>query len=105
VRAWSSLTSAKDFSATLSSGRRYRAEGLTVTVSRSAESGPPRLGLAVKASSAVERNRVKRRLRAAADRVEMTPGSMAVITAGHAASAIPFQNLVESLDRALREAV
>ena len=71
------------------------------------EDGPVRVGFTVskKVGNAVERNRVRRRLRevvrlAPADR--MRPGHDYVLIGRRAALDLPFARMIEDLDRALR---
>lgn len=63
----------------------------------------PRLGLLVSKScgSAVRRNRIKRRLRAAAEGVELQPGIDYVIIATSQVAEAPYEQLTAWLDRAL----
>jgi ribonuclease P protein component len=67
--------------------------------------GPPRVGLVVSKScgTAVRRNRIKRRLRSAADRVELQPGVDYVIIATSQVADAPFDRLTGWLRRALME--
>lgn len=68
--------------------------------------GPPRLGLLVSkgCGSAVKRNRIKRRLRSAADNAELQPGNDYVIIATSQVAEVPFSQLRGWLKRALEEA-
>ena len=61
-----------------------------------------RLGLVVRAPSAVIRNRVKRRLRAAFRQVGAESGTDVVIRADARAAGKDFQEMVALLKRALR---
>ncbi len=63
----------------------------------------PRLGLIVskRCGPAVTRNRIKRRLRAAADIVELQPGTDYVIIASSQCAVAPFDRLTGWLERAL----
>jgi ribonuclease P protein component len=65
--------------------------------------GPPRLGLVVSRScgSAVRRNRIKRRLRSAADTVELKPGTDYVIIATSQVADARFERLTSWLARAV----
>ena len=76
-----------------------------VVVSSPASDGPPRLGFLVSRScgTAVRRNRIKRRLRAAAESVELQPGIDYVIIATSQVADAPYQQLVSWLRRALEE--
>lgn len=76
-------------------------------VSSPGPAGPPRLGLVVSKScgSAVRRNRIKRRLRAAADTVGLEPGIDHVIIATSQVADARFERLTEWMTRALEETV
>jgi len=88
----------------LSDGKRRRKGGI-VLVSSPGTAGPPRLGLVVSKSCgpAVTRNRIKRRLRSAADRAELKPGMDYVIIATSQVANTPYDRLTGWLDRALAE--
>lgn len=64
------------------------------------------MGYAVRktAGSAVVRNRIKRRLRAAIAAVDLRPGVDVVVSGGSEVADVDFQVLVEKLDRALEGA-
>ncbi|HWP25012.1 MAG TPA: ribonuclease P protein component [Xanthobacteraceae bacterium] len=70
------------------------------------DDGPPRVGFTVsrKVGNAVERNRVRRRLKAIARRGQaaMRPGHDYVFVGRRAALDLPFERLAAELDRALR---
>jgi ribonuclease P protein component len=67
--------------------------------------GPPRVGLLVSKScgTAVTRNRIKRRLRSAADSVELQPRTDYVIIATDQVARVPHRQIVDWLARALEE--
>lgn len=67
--------------------------------------GPPRLGLLVSRScgTAVTRNRIKRRLRSAADSVELQSGTDYVIIATRQVAEAPFDQIRDWLTRAVKE--
>ena len=75
-----------------------------VVVSSPGSDGP-RLGLLVSRScgTAVRRNRIKRRLRAAAESVELQPGIDYVIIATSQVADAPYEQLISWLRRALEE--
>lgn len=100
---YESLRNSGDFRRVLTEGARHR-EGGIVMVSSPGPNGPPRLGLVVsrRCGSAVRRNRIKRRLRSAADRVELQPGIDYVIIATSQVAEVPYDRLTSWLDRALR---
>ena len=98
-----SLTRAEDFKRLFKAGVTARAGGVTITSSPGACT-ESRLGLAVRAPRAVDRNRVKRRLRAAcheALRGDPRPLDLAVRARAEAAST-PFQELVNAFRVAAR---
>lgn len=76
-----------------------------VVVSSPGSDGLPRVGLLVSRScgTAVKRNRIKRRLRAAAERIELRPGNDYVIIATGQAAEAPYDQLTGWLGRALEE--
>jgi ribonuclease P protein component len=67
--------------------------------------GPPRVGFLVSRScgTAVKRNRIKRRLRSAAESVELQPGTDYVIIATDQVAQVPYRQIVNWLGRALEE--
>lgn len=91
-----SLRRAEDFGRIFRAGVSARASGVVICAAPG-ETEKTRLGLAVRASGAVERNRVKRRLRAACRTVlaeaQRSPVDLAVRADGRAAS-VSFQELV-----------
>ena len=99
-----SLRNSRDFRRVFDDGTRRRMGGIVV-VSSPAPTGPPRLGLVVSKScgTAVTRNRIKRRLRAAAETVELKPGNDYVIIATSQVATAPFARLTGWLERALRD--
>lgn len=89
-----SLRKRGDFNATLKEGRRYRCDGVTLTVA-ARPGGPGRIGLAVRAPSAVQRNRIKRRFRAAFRAAD--PRGCDIVVRGDAgAESVDFQKLVDA---------
>ncbi|HWB87993.1 MAG TPA: ribonuclease P protein component [Acidimicrobiia bacterium] len=101
---YQSLRNSRDFRRVLNDGIRRR-NGEIVLVSSPGQTGPPRLGLVVSRACgpAVRRNRIKRRLRAAAERVELQPGMDYVIIATPKVAEATFDGLIRSLRRALEE--
>ncbi len=75
-------------------------------VSSPGRPGSPRLGLVVSKScgSAVRRNRIKRRLRSAAELTQLQPGTDYVIIATSQVADAPFDRLTGWLGRAVAEA-
>ena len=100
------LCRSSDFRRVNGEGRRSRRNGVGVAVLSRGDSEPPRVGYAVRkaAGSAVVRNRIKRRLRAAIAAVELRPGVDVVVSGGPGVAAVDFQVLVEKLERALEGA-
>lgn len=74
-------------------------------VSSPGPTGPPRLGLVVskRCGTAVTRNRIKRRLRAAAQELEFQPGTDYVIIATKEVDQAPFSKIRDWLGRALED--
>jgi ribonuclease P protein component len=70
------------------------------------DGGPPRVGFTVsrKVGSAVERNRVRRRLRAVVQvgQAAMRPGHDYVLVGRRGALDLPFEQMMVELERALR---
>ncbi|MGH3651040.1 MAG: ribonuclease P protein component [Acidimicrobiia bacterium] len=102
--SYQSLRNSRDFRRVLSDGQRRRKGGIVV-VSSPGPTGLPRLGLVVSRScgSAVQRNRIKRRLRSVADTVELQPGIDYVIIATSQVADAPYDLLRGWLGRALAE--
>ncbi len=101
------LRRSRDFQRLYAGGRKLVLDGLTVYVARREDpSLPARLGLSVPASSltAVARNRVKRRLRAAFAHCGVA-GVDVVLRGGAGVLTAPFQMLVERVCRGIRAAL
>jgi len=100
-----------DFDTAVRRGRRVGRRTLVVHAAMSASdrSAPPRIGFIVSRAvgSAVIRNRVKRRLRAAmhARRGELPSGVLVVLRANPAAGSAAWKDLLADLDAALPRAV
>ena len=104
LRSYESLRNSRDFRRVLSDGKRRRVGGITI-VGSPGPATSPRLGLVVSKScgSAVTRNRIKRRLRAAVGETELQPGNDYVIIATPRVAEVPFTRLTGWLSRALEE--
>ncbi|MDQ3940029.1 MAG: ribonuclease P protein component [Actinomycetota bacterium] len=98
---------ARDFRRVYARGRRARRDGVTVVALRRDDpSLPTRVGLTVPAAvgPAVVRNRIRRRLRAAAAAVAPPRGVDLVLGADRRVAREDFQVLVDYLRRALTDA-
>lgn len=99
-----SLTASRDFGKVLSSGRRRRLDGVQVAALRRLDPAlPSRLGMSARASGAVQRNLVRRRLRAAAGRCLPPAGWDVVVATDGSVAELPYQELEEMLCRGIRE--
>ena len=99
-----SLSSARDFRRVMAQGRVVRPSWATVHLIETLEpSSPSRLGLAVpaRAGGAVQRNRIKRRVRAAFRLAAPSHGLDVVVRARAEAARTDFQEM-ESVLRELR---
>lgn len=63
---------------------------------------PARIGLAIRADRAVDRNLIKRRLRSAWRSYRAAPGVDVAVRADGGATRLPYQNLEKHLHDALR---
>lgn len=95
-----SLSSGRDFRRVMSGGAARRVGWATIHVAAAPQpSASSRLGLAVAttAGGAVQRNRIKRRLRAAFRSGGPATGVDVVIRARSEAATVPFQEMEETL--------
>ena len=101
-----SLTRSGDFRRVHSEGRRARRNGVSIAVFERGDGDPARVGYAVRSAegSAVIRNRIKRRLRAAIGRFELTPGVDVVVSGSRPVAELDFQILVDKVHSGLRSA-
>jgi ribonuclease P protein component len=88
-------------------GAKAPASAFVLQVLKRRDEGPIRVGFTVsrKVGNAVERNRVRRRLREIVRRTEslgMRPGHDYVVVGRRAALGLPFDRMLEEFDRALR---
>lgn len=103
-----SLTRARDFERVRALGRRARSDGVSVMAAEAIDpAAPARLGLAVGrgAGTAVTRNRIRRRLRAAWAESTPPPGYEVVMRATPAVSDVDFQELVKHVKIAVSRAI
>lgn len=102
--SYQSLRNSRDFRRVLGDGRRHRRGGI-VLVSSPGPTGSPRLGLVVSKNcgTAVTRNRIKRRLRSAAESVELQPGTDYVIIATEQVARVPMEEIERWFRDALEE--
>src|SRR5918992_6323747 len=102
-----SVRTAEDWAALRHRGVAARRNGLRVrALRRDPSSSPSRLGVAVKAAGrgrAVTRNRTKRRLLGAFDKVGPAQGWDVAVWADAHATALPYQELEKHLTEALKE--
>ena len=99
------LKTRREFLRVAASRRRCAAPGLVVQVSARGDCAPARVGYTVtrKVGNAVERNRVKCRLRAVVrERIGERRGSDYVVIGRRAALDRPFEALVGDFDTAMR---
>jgi ribonuclease P protein component len=101
------LTSPADFHRTYSEGKRASVRGVVAHVRVTDAVGPARIGVTTARGlgNSVERNRAKRRVREALRRVrdEVRPGSDVVVVAARATIQMDFQDMVDSVRRALSQ--
>lgn len=94
-----SLTRRGDFRRVYDEGKRTRRNGVGIAAYARGDDAPARVGYSVTRSAgpAVTRNRIKRRLRAAAGTLEVAPGYDVVVSGGADIVRMDFQILVEKL--------
>jgi ribonuclease P protein component len=103
----SSLTRARDFERVRAHGRRARSNGIAVTAAPSLEpESGSRLGLAVgrSAGSAVTRNRIKRRVRAAWRECMPATAHDVVVRPDPGVATLAYQDLAIHLKQAVSRA-
>jgi len=95
----STLSHSSDFRRVYGEGKRARRNGVAVAAVDRGDGGPPRVGYTVRRSSgsAVTRNRIKRRLRAAVRTLELNAGFDVVISGDREVAHLDFQVLVDKL--------
>lgn len=99
-RTYRSLRGHGSFGHAYETGRRRRCGPITVVVAPG-ESGPPKVGFvaARRVGSAVDRNRAKRRMRAAASCVPLKSDTVYVIVADRGVLTADFEHLVTWIRR------
>jgi len=105
-QAYAPLPSSR-FAAVYRRGKRFEGGGLLV-ITAAAEPGPPQVGIVAGrgVGNAVQRNRAKRRLRAALRQTGLRPDTAYVVVASPAVVEMGFEVLVERLAEAMaKEAV
>ena len=93
------------FEALRHSEARARRGPVTVTYAPVGTAPRPRVAYAIgkRAGSAVTRNRIRRRLRAAASTADLRPGAY-LVSAGPAAATLPYEELKSEVVRAMTAA-
>jgi ribonuclease P protein component len=104
--ARASISSARDFRRVHRTGTKSRIDGITVWAATRPDDGPARLGMSVRATvgNAVERNRLRRRIRAIFQDSDPRPGSDVVVAASKEAAGRNFQELKDVLQQAMSRA-
>jgi ribonuclease P protein component len=99
------LTRKADFDAVIAAGRRWGSQHLTLRASPN-DMAVHRIGFAVSKTvgNAIVRNRVKRRLRAIVQIIEVLPGYDVVISARPSTADVPFQSLKDDFLSLLKRA-
>lgn len=91
------MRSTQDFSRVYARGKRTKRPGLMVAALPGSEGLVCGLAVRKGAGAAVDRNRIKRRLRGALDVLPAGLSGTIVVQASDEALSIPFQELVEAL--------
>jgi ribonuclease P protein component len=101
-----SITAGRDFQRVYRSGKKVREDGLTIWAASRPDEGDTRLGMSIRAAtgSAVERNRLRRRIREVFRAYDPAPGSDVVLSATREAVGRNFQELQDVLVAALERA-
>ena len=104
--ALASIRSSRDFRRVYRTGKKVRDDGITLWVAPRPDDGETRLGMSIRAAvgTAVERNRLRRRVREAFRSFDPAPGSDVVLAATPEAAGRNFQELKSSLGVALERA-
>lgn len=96
------VSSKRDFDHIWKNGVRARRDGI-VASAVSATPGGERVGLIARSSSAVVRNRIKRRLRAVLAQIDRS-GMDVVVSAEESAAKMPYEDLKHHVESALAAA-
>ena len=93
-RTYLSLSGPRRFNAVFTDGKRVRSGGVTIVAS-ARDTGSTRVGLVAgrRVGGAVVRNRAKRRLRAALDRIDLPDRIDVVVIASPSVSTAPFTDV------------
>lgn len=104
--ATTSITSSRDFRRVYRTGKKVRDDGITVWVAARPDAGETRLGMSIRAAvgTAVERNRLRRRVKEAFRAYSPEPGADVVLAATREAAGRNFQELQRSVVTVLRGA-
>jgi ribonuclease P protein component len=99
------LSGQREFKAVYAHGRRAASNGIT-TVALSAPGSPTKTGFAISSrqAGAVDRNRIRRRLREGLRCLRLPDGYWIVVKSDYSSARLPFQDLVGHLKRALEGA-
>lgn len=93
-----SISGRAAFARLVAHGRRVRRSGMTVLVAARGDGGPARLGIAVRTRTAVERNRARRRVRAAfRDCAPALAGCDVLVRGDRCLARMPFDRLRSEL--------
>lgn len=104
--ATSSITSGRDFRRVYRTGKKVRDDGITIWAAPRPDAGETRLGMSIRATvgTAVERNRLRRRVKEAFRAYDPVPGRDIVLAATREAAGRNFQELQGSLTTVLERA-
>ncbi len=98
------IRNSRDFHRVRATGARGRSDGLTVWVVPGRPESRSRVGLAPRSKRAVDRNRIRRRLREAWREIPASNGREIVVGADQNALEAEYQELVRHLKSALSRA-
>jgi ribonuclease P protein component len=98
------IRNSRDFHRVRTTGASARSDGLTVWMAPRGQEGSVRLGLSVRTRRAVDRNRIRRRVRQAWTRIDVRPGRDVVVGADPSTMDVEYQELVTHLQSAVSRA-